>query len=278
MIARDQRGNDGENERRDDDDRGIPARKARDECLGRRFLIRRLFDEGENAFDRGFLVGDRDAHLEHASLVDASADDLIARMCLARHGFAGQRRGVEQAVALRDDAVERDALARANNDRRADLDFVGEYLLLSAAAQNARRIGADIHERGDGAARTLHRIALEPLADLVEQHNGDALGVVAERECADGCNRHEEIFIKDAPVTDVHRGAPEDVPADQRVGGEEENHAGHALLEDHPGDEKCRCPADTTEHPFLLLRHDGLSFVEIMPRAQRPARWSSRSS
>ena len=199
-------------------------------------------------------------------------------MRLARHGFAGQCRGVEQAVALRDDAVERDALARANNDRRADLDFVGEYLLLSAAAQNARRIGADIQERGDGAARALDRIGLEPLADLVEQHNGDTLGVVAERECPDGCNRHEEIFIKDAPVTDVHRGAPEDVPADQRIGCEEENHAGHALLEDHPGDEKRRCPADATEHPFLLLRHDGLSFVEIMLRAQRPARWSSRSS
>jgi len=47
-------------------------------------------------------------------------------MRLARHGFAGQCRGVEQAVALRDDAVERDALARANNDRRADLVFFGE--------------------------------------------------------------------------------------------------------------------------------------------------------
>ena len=259
-ISGDERRHNRKDDRCDHDDRRVPACKARDERLGRRLLVRRLLDEGENALDRRLLVGGCHFDLEHARLVDAAADDLIARMCLTRHGFTGQRGGVEQAVALCDDAVERNALAGADDDRLAHLDLIGEDLLLGAAAQNACRVGANVHERGDRAARALDRIGLEPLADLVEQHDGDALRVVAERECTDSCNRHEEIFIKDASVADVHRGAPEDVPADQRVGCEEENHAGHALLEDHAGDKERRRTADAPEHALLLFRHGRCSF------------------
>ena len=176
-------------------------------------------------------------------------------MCLARHGLTRERGGVEQTVALRDDAVERDALARADDDGLADLHLVGKYLLLSAVTHDACCIGTDIHEGRDGAAGALHGIALEPLANLVEQHDGDALGVVTEGECADGGDRHEEVLVKDAPVTDARRRAPENVPPDERVCCEEEYDTDDAVFEDHSRDEECCCSADAHEHPLLFLRH-----------------------
>ena len=176
-------------------------------------------------------------------------------MRLTRHGFTGECGGVEKSFALADDAVERDALARADEDRVADLDLVREYLFFLAAAQDTCGVGTNIHERRDGAARTLYGVGLEPLADLIEQHDCDALGVVSKENSADGRDRHEEVFVKDAPMPDVDGGTPENIPADERIRGEEQCHADSGVLEDHAGNEERRRTADAIEHPLLFFRH-----------------------
>ena len=159
------------------------------------------------------------------------------------------------SLALRDDAVKRDTLAWADDDRLADLNLVGEYLLLCTIAQNTRRVGADVHEGGDGTAGTLNGIALEPLADLVKQHDDNTLGVVAEGDRTEGGDCYEEVLVKDASLANICRRTPEDVPADERVCCEEEYDTDDAVFEDHSRDEECYCSADAHEHPLLFLRH-----------------------
>ena len=277
-ITRDERRDEGKEHCADDNGGRVPAGKARDERLGGRLLIRRLLHKREDALDGRFLVGGCDLHLEYAGLIDAAADDLVACAYCAGHGFTCERGGVEQPLALSDDPVERHALPRADDDGLADLDLVGEYLLLRTVAQDACRVGTDVHERGDGAAGALNGVALEPLSDLIEQHDGNALGVVAEGNRAEGGDCNEEVLVKDASLADVHRRAPENVPADESVGCEEEYDTDGNVFEDHSPDEECCCSADAHEHSLLLLRHCCRPFLRIKPRALRPARWSWRSS
>ena len=67
-------------------------------------------------------------------------------------------------------------------------------------------------------------IALEQLADLVKEHDGDGLGIIAafvdqgNRHSADGCHRHEEVLVKDLSVFDALGRLEEDIVAHQQVG------------------------------------------------------------
>ena len=67
-------------------------------------------------------------------------------------------------------------------------------------------VRADVHELGDIPARLADSVALEPLADLIEQHDGYGLGVVPaplvkrQRDRAHGGHGHQEVFVRDLPA------------------------------------------------------------------------------
>ena len=69
-----------------------------------------------------------------------------------------------------------------------------------------------------------HGVGLEPLAHLVEEHDGHRLGVVpaalvqGQGDGAHGGHRHEEVLVEHLAVPDAPGRLPQDVVADHQVG------------------------------------------------------------
>ena len=214
------------------DDRRVPAGEARDEVLGPRLLLARVLHELEDARDGGLTERLGRADVQHAGHVDAAGDDVGARLHVAGDGLAGERGGVELAYALGDDAVDRHALAGLDDDDVADLDLIGVDLDELPVLLDVGVVGGDVHHGADGLAALAHGVALEQLADLVEQHDRGAfrhvrlgLGEKHHGEGTDGRHRHEEALVERLAVADVAPCLLQDVVAGDEVGDEEEREA-----------------------------------------------------
>ena len=227
-LAEHERRHESEQGRTAHDDGRVDARKAGNEVLGAGFTLGGLFHQLEDAVDGGLFVGARRLHHEQAALVDAAADDCIARADGARHGLAGDGRGVELRAALDHDAVKRHALARFHHDARTGLHVVGVDLHRRAVgAQQVRVVGGNLHHLGNRAARPVHGVVLEQLAYLVKEHDGGALGHVRltfgekdEGKRADGGDGHEQVLVEGLTVHDAVPGAREHIVAGDEVGHE----------------------------------------------------------
>ncbi len=211
------------------DDGRVDAREASDEVFGAGLALGSLFHQLEDAIDGGLLVGARRLHHEQAAFVNAAADDWITRADGARHGFAGDGRGVELRAALDHNAVKRHALAGFHHDACAGLHVVGVDLRRRAVgAQQVRVVGGNLHHLGDRAARPVHGVVLEQLAYLVKEHDGGTLGHVRlafgkkdEGKRADGGDGHEQVLVEGLAVHDAVPGAREHIVAGNEVGHEE---------------------------------------------------------
>ena len=134
------------------------------------------------------------------------------------------------------------------------------YDLLAPVHEDARRVGADVHERCDGAACTLNGTILQELAELIEKHNSDGLGIVAECECADRGGAHEKVLAKDMPPMQMHSGTAENISADEEICREKENSARRPLAAEHAEEKEQRCRRDAHAHgqvraPLRLCMH-----------------------
>ena len=105
----------------DDHDRDEDAGDAVGEPLDRRLAGLRVGDELGDLGERGVLADLRGADDQAAAGVDGRARDVVARADLDRHRLAGQQAHVDGRVALDDDAVGGDLLARADDEVVADL-------------------------------------------------------------------------------------------------------------------------------------------------------------
>ena len=170
---------DGEREGAAADGGGVYAREAAYEGLAPGFARGGVLDEVEYFADRALAELLSRAYAEQPAHIDAAGDYLVAHAGFAREALAGEGGGIERALALYYHAVYGHLLARLDDYHRAGLDLVGVDALERAAALNIRIVGPDVHELGDVAAGLAHGVALEPLAYLVEEHDGDGLRVVA---------------------------------------------------------------------------------------------------
>ena len=257
-----QRDQHGQRQRRSAHGGRIDLGKAGDECFGARFAGARVLDQVEDLRHGGLAERLRCADLQNAGHVDAAADDLVTLLDVARQALAGQRAGVETGGALDDHAVERNLFARLDDDDAADRNLVRIDLRQLAVSFDVRVIRANVHQRGDILPALADGVALEQLADLVEQHNGDALDIVAalrpdgEEERAERGQRHKEILVKRAAVENALAGLAQDIIADDQIRG----HIGKQLPNAGDGDEVQRNEhhgrdEDAHEHLFLLLCH-----------------------
>ena len=240
------------------DSGGVDAGKAGDEVLGTSLLHAGVFHEVEDLGDGGFaeLLGGAD--LQQTGHVDAAADDLVAALDVAGKALAGEGGGVQGRGALHDDTVDGDALAGLDHDHGADFHIIGVHLLqLAVLVLDVGVVGADVHQAGNALAALAHGDALEQLADLVEEDNGAALNVIAQREGAHGGYGHQEALVKGLAVFDAEKCLAQDVPADYEVGDQVE-HQLHRRGEsgqepqDHDQDDRCD---DLIQHLFLFFGH-----------------------
>ena len=258
----DDRGQNGQRQRAVAHGGSIDAGKPGDERLGAGFVRAGVFHQLQNLGHRRLAEGLRCPDLQNARHVDAAADDLVAGHHVAREALARQRRGVERGRALDDLTVDRNFLARLDGDDRADGHVVGIDLFELAVVLDVRVVGTDVHQRRDVAAGLADGVALEQLADLVEEHNGHGLGIVAalfidgERDGADRGDRHQEVFVEHLMVADALPCLAQNVVADGDIGGEVERGGDERRHgNEFRGEEQHRRDQDAAKHLFLLFRH-----------------------
>ena len=79
-------------------------------------------------------------------------------------------------------------------------------------------VGPYIDQRLDGSAGGTHRLILKPFTDLIQQHNGNGLRILADAERADRRHRHQEVLVKDLTVGDVLNGLLQYGKTGQQIG------------------------------------------------------------
>ena len=221
-LAQHQRRNQRKDHRRKGHAGCVPAGKAGDEVLEPRLFLAGGLHKLQDLRHRGIFIGLGGADPERSFAVHAAADHCVPGMRPAGHRLARQRRRVQERLALQDLTVQRDPLAGPDHDHTANLDLVRVHLLHIAVCLQVCEFGGDAHHVRDGLAGLAHRVALEELADLVEQHDGAGFGVLADTEGRDGRHHHQEFFIEHVPVPDVLQGAQQDVISHDQVGHREQ--------------------------------------------------------
>ena len=241
---------------------GVDAGELGDEVLGAGLAGAGVLHQLQDLGHGGLAEGLGGADLQQAGHVDAAADDLVALAGVPGQALAGKGAGVQGGGALGDDAVDGHLLAGLHHDDRADSHLIGIDLHQSAVLLDIGVVRADVHQGADVFAALAHGVALEQLADLVEQHDGDSLVVVAalfvdgQRKSADGGHGHQEVLVEYPAVEDALPSLLHDVVADDDVcrqiqrqpqpAGDGDKVQGH---QHHRRDE------DAEQHLFLLLCH-----------------------
>ena len=260
-VAQEQRRHKGQHQRADADGRGVVTGKLGDEVLDGSLLQAGIFHQIEDLCHGGVVVEGGGLDAEDAFLIDAAADDVVAGAHGAGAALAGQGGGVQRGFAGDDLAVQGDLLAGFDHDDGADLHIVRvDHADVALGVLQVGALGADVHQGGDAAAALAHGVGLEQLADLVEQHNGHALAVLAAGDRADRGDGHEEVFVEDFAVFDAHEGFAQDIMADDEVGHQpqdelDEPRQGNKVEEQRQGHREDGSNDDALQRLFLLFVH-----------------------
>ena len=235
-------------------------------------VLHQLQDLGHRGLAKGLCGPD----LQHAGHVDAAADDLVALPGVPGKALAGQGAGVQGGAALGDDAVDGHLLARLHHDDGADGHLVRIHLHQLAVLLNVGIVRPDVHQRADVLPALAHGVALEQLADLIEQHHGDGLVVVAallidgQRERAHRGHRHQEVLVEHPPVGDALPGLFQNVVADDQIRCQIQRQPQPPRHRDNiQRDQHRRRDEYAYEHFLLFFRHSVSPF--LYPH-RRPAR------
>ena len=158
---------------------GIDPGELGDEILGLGLPGGGVFHQVQNLGDGGFteLLGGAD--FQNAIEVDAAADDFVAGLCLPGDALAGEGGGIQGGGALLYNAVDGDLFAGLDHDNGADFHLVRVHLFKNPVMLDIGVVRADVHQLADVPAALAHGVALEELANLVEEHHADGLYVVA---------------------------------------------------------------------------------------------------
>ena len=266
--GQDSQGQGGKNHRR-----GIVPGKAGDKVLRLGLFGGGVLHQVQDLGHGGLAIGLADFDPQHAGLVDAAADDLLAGGHLAGQRLAGEGRRVQGGGALLHGAVQGDPLAGLDDDGVAHGHLLRVHLDQLPLPLHVGIVGADVHQVRDGLAAAGDGHALEQLPHLVKQHDGHGLGILPAAKSAHGGHRHEEILVKHLAVADVPHGPPQHIPADDGIGDEEQRQAQPAPVL-RPDDEQQhiehRADDDAAQGLFLLSCHC------VSPSSGRPEVTSPR--
>ena len=206
------------------DDGRVDTRKPCDEPVNFRLACRRILHAVEDALHHGMFQRRSDLKLQHAALVDAAGHDRIALVDRHRNRFAGHGCRIDGAVALEDDAVHRDAVARTHENPVTGLDVLRRDDFRAAVLRaELHGLGAHVDRVHDGFPAALHGDMLEQLTEPEEQHDACCLLPAADADRTERCHCHEEVFVKDLPLSDAFQRIRKHLPAQQPVGGQQEN-------------------------------------------------------
>ena len=171
----------------------------------------------------------------------APAKTSSPRALLDRHRFARDRRLVDEADAVANAAVERDLLARPDDDEIADANLVDADDGVDAVAAHERRRRREVHQGADRAAGPFHRARLEHLRQREQEDDRRALRPLAERHRAGNGDHHQDVDVevaRDERAPGAPRGLRPGQDHRRRVWHPDERPQERKILQHQPGDER----------------------------------------
>ena len=163
-----------------------------------------------------------DLYAQRAVYVDAAAQHLVMLSDLTGKRLARERRGVERGCPLDYAAVDRHLFARLDNDYVADFKGFGVDGFKAVFGFEIGGFGADFHKRRNGIAAFVDGIILEEFAQLIENHDENALGIIPDTEGTHGRHRHEKHFVEKLAVKNIFHGRNDHVIAGGKIRNEKQ--------------------------------------------------------
>ena len=104
------------------------------------------------------------AKAECAGFIHSPTDDLISRLLLHGHAFAGKHRLVHRRVTLDDNSVDRNSFSRPNDNQIIHQDLIGRQLDLFSFANHSGDFGLQRHQPSNGVGSPPTSQRLQPLS------------------------------------------------------------------------------------------------------------------
>ena len=162
-------------------------------------------------------------NFQYASHIDTTAGNFIADFCISGQALTGKGGSIQTGSALYHNSVNGDLFTGLYHNDTADTDFIWINFLQFSVPFYIGIVWADVHKVGDIAAALSHGVALEPLTDLIEQHNSNGLCIVStlfiqgQGDRAYSCDCHQKALIKDLAVLDTLERLNENIVADDKI-------------------------------------------------------------
>ena len=137
----------------------------------RRLRRRRVGDHADDLAERGVLADACGLTAQEAGAVDRRGRHAVAGRLVDRDALTGQGGFVDGARAVQHDAVDRDALARADDEDITLFDLRGGDLHLFAVTDDGRRLRREGHEALERVGGLALGPCLEQLADGDERQD-----------------------------------------------------------------------------------------------------------
>ena len=258
-----QRDQDGQGQGGETHSGGIHPGEPGDEVLRPRLAGGGVLHQVQDLGHRGLAEFPGGTDFQQPGHVDAAADDLVPLPDLPGQGLAGEGGGIQGGGALHHSAVDRNLLAGLDHNNGADGHLVRVYLLQLPVLFHVGVVRADVHQLTDVPAAPAYCIALEPLADLIEQHDGDGLGVIpaplvqGQGNGAHSGHGHQEVLVEHLAVLDALQGLSQDVVTCDQIGDQVQPKPHPACdgenMQDSQQGRRCQ---NADQHDFLLFIHE----------------------
>ena len=181
-------------QRQQENDGGVNGGKAIHKTLCGRATGLRLFDRVHDARQQRPFRGGCHAQHQLAMVVDAAGVERVAHGLVCRLAFAGDRRLVDAATALRYQPIERYACAGCDAHQRARL-HARCWLALHAAIglQHIGCFGRQIQQAPNGMARFVHGAIFDAFGGNVQRHHHRCFWPLADQHSTGHGHRHEGV-------------------------------------------------------------------------------------
>ena len=236
--------------------RGIDAGETGDEAVDFRLAGRSVLHAVQNALHHALREHVGDADLYRAVRVDAAGNDRVAGRNADRDRLAGDSRGIQTGLALGNLAVKRYAVARTDENEVADFGLLRrENFNAAVRLYEVHGFGTQVDGVHDLLAGAVYGAVLEVFTDAVEQHDADRLIERADRPCADGRDRHQEVFVEYLSAADVLDRRQQNVAAEQQIRRDHQSDFDRCHRNDQTRDKERRADQHFRERvtAFLVL-------------------------
>ncbi len=186
----------------------IDTGKLTDEKFCRRFALGGILHQfqytGKSTFLEGF--GDLDAYDFVGR--NHSGKHFPALADVAGNTFSRQCGGVEGGNFVQHRSVQGDALSGFYFDGFAYLHTLGSFDKCTAVSDDRCRFGTYVEQGADVTLGFVYGFVLKELSQGVEEHDGNAFGIFAYIEGAEGGDGHKGEFAEHVLLQDAFPGFP----------------------------------------------------------------------